>query len=101
VAPEEFRTAWFVESLLTELAILLVVRTHRPLLKSRPSAGVLWSTVAVAVAAIALPYAPLLDATFGFVPLPPALMGMLLAITFAYVIANEWAKRHFQRRFGL
>jgi len=101
VAPAEFRTAWFVESLLTELAILLVVRTHRPFVSSRPSAGVLWSTVAVAAAAIAAPYTPLLDATFGFVPLPPALMGMLLAITLAYVIANEWAKRHFQRRFGL
>jgi Mg2+-importing ATPase len=101
VAPEEFRTAWFVESLLTELAILLVVRTHRPLIASRPSAGVLWSTVAVAAAAIALPYTAGLAATFGFVPLPPSLMIMLLAITLGYVVANEWAKRHFRRRFGL
>ena len=101
VAPEEFRTAWFVESLLTELAILLVVRTHRPLLKSRPSAAVLWSSVAVAVAAIALPYLPVIAPTFNFVPLPPSLMAMLLAITLAYVLANEWAKHRFRRRFGL
>jgi Mg2+-importing ATPase len=101
VAPEEFRTAWFVESLLTELAILLVVRTHRPLLKSRPSAAVLWSSIAVAVAAIALPYLPVIAPTFNFVPLPPSLMAMLLAITLAYVLANEWAKHRFRRRFGL
>ena len=101
VAPEEFRTAWFVESLLTELAILLVMRTQRPLTRSSPSAGVLWSTCAVAAAAIALPYTPVLAATFGFVPLPPYLMAMLLAITLGYVIANEWAKRRFRQRFGL
>jgi Mg2+-importing ATPase len=100
VAPAQFRTAWFVESLLTELAILLVVRTHRPLVASRPSAGVLWSTVAVAAAAVALPYLPGLAATFDFVPLPASLMAMLLAITLAYVLANEWAKRRFQQRFG-
>jgi Mg2+-importing ATPase len=101
VAPEEFRTAWFVESLLTELAILLVVRTHRPLLKSRPSTAVLWSSVAVAAAAIALPYLPVVAPTFNFVPLSPSLMAMLLAITLAYVLANEWARHRFRRRFGL
>jgi Mg2+-importing ATPase len=101
VATEEFRTAWFVESLLTELVILLVVRTHRPLCSSRPSAGVLWSTVAVAVAAVGAPYVPGFASTFGFVPLPPSLLAMLLAITGAYVLANEWAKHRFRRRFGL
>jgi Mg2+-importing ATPase len=101
VAPEEFRTAWFVESLLTELAILLVVRTHRPLLESRPSAGVLWTSVAVAAAAVALPYLPVVARTFDFVPLSPSLMATLLAITLGYVLVNEWAKHRFRRRFGL
>ncbi|HSB55180.1 MAG TPA: magnesium-translocating P-type ATPase, partial [Gemmatimonadales bacterium] len=32
----EFRTAWFIESLLTELVIALVVRTRRPFYRSRP-----------------------------------------------------------------
>jgi Mg2+-importing ATPase len=101
VAPEEFRTAWFVESLLTELAILLVVRTHRTLLRSRPGAGLLWSSVAVAAAAVALPYLPVLATTLGFVPLPASLMALLLAITLGYVVANEWAKRILRRRVGL
>ena len=32
-----FQTAWFVESVLTQLAIVLVVRTHKRLWRSRPS----------------------------------------------------------------
>ncbi|MDD5324978.1 MAG: hypothetical protein PHR71_06700 [Polaromonas sp.] len=35
-APEEFRTGWFIESLLTELVMVLVVRTRRRLYCSRP-----------------------------------------------------------------
>jgi Mg2+-importing ATPase len=101
VAPAEFRTAWFVESLLTELAILLVVRTQRPLARSRPSAAVLWSSVAVAAAAVTLPYLPVVADMFSFVPLPPYLMALLLAITIGYVAANEWAKKRFQQRFGM
>ena len=34
--PELFRTGWFVESLLTELVIAVVVRTRRPFFRSRP-----------------------------------------------------------------
>lgn len=40
--PEQFRTAWFLESLLTELVIALVVRTRRPFYQSRPG-KLLWS----------------------------------------------------------
>ena len=43
-APELFRTGWFVESLLTELVIALVVRTRRPFFRSRPGHVLLWST---------------------------------------------------------
>jgi Mg2+-importing ATPase len=100
-APDEFRTAWFVESLLTELAILLVVRTHGPLLASRPSTGVLVSSIAVGALALGLPYLPGLASGFGFVPLPAGLLAVLVAITLAYVVANELAKRQFQRRIGL
>ncbi|MGE5339445.1 MAG: magnesium-translocating P-type ATPase [Gemmatimonadota bacterium] len=97
---DEFRTAWFVESLLTELAILLVVRTQRPLIVSEPSRPLLWATVGVAATALALPYLPVVAATFGFVPLPALLVTTLIAITLAYLIANEIAKRAFHRRFG-
>ena len=40
--PETFRTAWFVVSLLTELAALLVLRTSRAFWRSAPSALLVW-----------------------------------------------------------
>src|SRR5215468_9510248 len=49
--PELFRTGWWVESLLTELVIALVVRTRRPFYRSRPGTFLLVSTVAIAVVA--------------------------------------------------
>src|SRR5678809_1166825 len=45
--PELFRTGWFVESLLTELVVALVVRTRRPFFRSKPGAVLFWSTLAL------------------------------------------------------
>jgi P-type Mg2+ transporter len=95
-APIEFRTAWFVESLLTELVIALVVRTRRPFFRSRPGRFLLWSTVATVVVTFALPYSPL-AAPLGFVPLPPVLVALIVAITVGYVVAAESLKRTFFR----
>lgn len=97
--PDELRTGWFVESLLTELLILLVIRTARPLWKSRSSRAIGWSTALVCAAAIALPYLPGAD-WFGFVPLPLPALGAVLAITAAYVATTEALKARFFRREG-
>lgn len=94
--PEAFRTGWFVESLLTELVIALVVRTRRPFFRSRPGRVLLASTLAVIVLALAVPYLPLVS-VLGFVPLPGALVGTLVAITLLYVVATELAKHRFHR----
>ncbi|WP_044549325.1 magnesium-translocating P-type ATPase [Mesorhizobium japonicum] len=89
-----FQTAWFVESLLTELAIVLIVRTHRAFWASRPSPLLAWLTLAVGIVAIMIPYLPF-AAWFGFVPLPlPVLVG-LVAITALYLLASEATKRWF------
>ncbi|MFO0714254.1 MAG: magnesium-translocating P-type ATPase [Sandaracinus sp.] len=95
----EFRTGWFVESILTELAVALVVRTRRAAWKSRPAAGLLWSSVAVAVISIVLPYTPL-AAVFALVPPPPAMVLMIATITAAYVFAAERWKRIFFGRMA-
>ncbi|MFN7918811.1 MAG: magnesium-translocating P-type ATPase [Bryobacteraceae bacterium] len=94
--PEVFRTAWFVESLLTELVIALVVRTRVPFYRSRPGSALLVSTIAVTAVALSIPYLP--DASvFGFVRLPAEVMALILAITSAYVVAVEALKRSFYR----
>lgn len=89
-----FQTAWFVESLLTELAIVLIVRTHRAFWASHPSPLLAWLTLAVGVVAIMIPYLPF-AAWFGFVPLPLPVLAGLVAITALYLLASEATKRWF------
>ncbi|HEY7059816.1 MAG TPA: magnesium-translocating P-type ATPase [Vicinamibacterales bacterium] len=96
-APEVFRTSWFVESLLTELVVALVMRTRRPFFRSRPGTVLLTSTAVLVPVAFAIPYLPF-AAVFGFVPLPPALLMVIGAITLLYVAATEVLKQRFYRR---
>jgi Mg2+-importing ATPase len=95
--PELFRTGWFVESLLTELLVALVVRTRRPFWRSRPGSLLLWSTLAVIALAFAIPYLPY-SHLLGFVPLPAGIVLTLVAVALLYVAATEWLKTGFYRR---
>jgi P-type Mg2+ transporter len=95
----EFRTGWFVQSLLTELVIALVVRTRRPFYRSRPGGLLLVSTVILALVALAMPYLPHVD-VLGFTPIPLPLLLGLVAVTVLYVWAAEATKAWFYRRRG-
>lgn len=94
--PELFRTAWFVESLLTELVIALVVRTRRRFFRSRPGALLLGSTLLLIPFSFALPWLPFAG-LLGFVPLPAAMLPVLAGITALYVAAAEATKSWFYR----
>jgi Mg2+-importing ATPase len=94
----EFRTAWFVESLLTELAVALVVRTRLPFYRSRPGRFLLYSTVVVAGLALVISYLPGSE-YLGFVPLPLSLLGLVVGIAVAYVVAVEVTKRYFYAHY--
>jgi Mg2+-importing ATPase len=95
--PELFRTGWFVESLLTELVVALVVRTRRPVLRSKPGRVLLWTTVLMIPVAFAIPYLPYAG-HMGFVHPPASLVATLAGITVLYVLAVELGKRWFYRR---
>jgi Mg2+-importing ATPase len=94
----EFRTGWFVLSLLTELVIALVVRTRRPFYRSRPGRLLSVSTGALVVIALAIPFLPHVE-VLGFEPLPPGLLLALVGITGGYVVGAEALKRWFYRRY--
>ena len=87
-----FQTAWFTISLLTELAVVLVLRTRRSVLRSRPGPLLLWSTLAVLALAFAIPVTGPLAGAFGFVPLPQSMLIAILAILAGYVLATETVK---------
>ncbi|MBP9951810.1 MAG: HAD-IC family P-type ATPase, partial [Cypionkella sp.] len=92
-----FQTSWFLISLLTELGVVLVLRTHRPAFRSRPSRLLLWSTLAVLVLTFSIPYLGALSAVFGFVPLMGGQLVGIVLILVGYLAATELAKAWFFR----
>ncbi len=96
---DEFRTGWFIESLLTELAVALVVRTRQSFFRSRPGRWLWVSTLVVTVLTILIPYLPF-NRYLGFVPLPAPLLFLVLGITLLYVLTAEVTKHIFYARFS-
>jgi len=97
-AEGQFQTGWFVESLLSELVIALVVRTRRPFFRSKPG-KLLWViTLIVGLVALTIPYLPFGN-VLGFTPLPAWLLASLVGITVFYIIAAEVIKKFFFSRF--
>ncbi|HUO91180.1 MAG TPA: magnesium-translocating P-type ATPase [Rhizomicrobium sp.] len=93
-----FQTAWFVVSLLTEIVAVLILRTRRPFLASRPSQLLVALAAAVAVLSLASPFVPLLQRYFDFVALPADLVVGTCVIVIAYVATIELLKRALFRR---
>ncbi|MBL9036715.1 MAG: magnesium-translocating P-type ATPase [Rhodospirillaceae bacterium] len=92
-----FQTIWFVISLLTELAVVLILRTQMPAWRSRPSRLLTWMTVATAIAAFAFPFLGELAKLFSFEPLSATQLAAIVAIVGGYLMATEAAKRWFYR----
>ena len=93
---DQFRTGWFLESVMSEILVLLVIRTRRPFFRSPIGRGLLIGSIAVAAASLALPYVAL-GRSFGLVPVSASVLLVLSAITVMYVIASEITKRAFYR----
>jgi Mg2+-importing ATPase len=95
-----FQTTWFVVSLLTELGVVLVLRTRGAAWRSQPSSLLLWTTAAATVFGLAVPFFGAPSRLFGFVPLSSFEMGTAVAIVVAYLAATEGVKRWFFRAPG-
>jgi Mg2+-importing ATPase len=91
----QFRSVWFLVSLWTEICILLVMRTHRPFFRSRPSTALVVTSLATIAAALVPLYVPAIARMFDFVPLGAPLLAMSAGITAAYVAVSELAKYRF------
>jgi P-type Mg2+ transporter len=92
----QFQTGWFVESLLSEILVFLVIRTRRVFYRSRPSRPLFAASLGVAALALAMPYLPGVG-LLGMGPLPPRVLAGLLGVTVLMVIVSEAAKRLFFR----
>jgi Mg2+-importing ATPase len=92
-----FQTTWFVISLLTELAVVLVLRTRWPAIRSRPSRLLLWTTVVVSVVPLSIPFLDPLASAFGFVPLSGPQLLVVVLVLAGYIATTEATKAWFYR----
>lgn len=94
--PVQFRTGWFLESVLSASLTVLVVRTRRPFFKSRPGKWLLILTLFVGAFTLAIPQTPI-AAVFKFQPVSGTVLLYLGAIVLLYVMVAERVKRQFYR----
>jgi len=91
-----FQTGWFTESVISAVAIVLVVRTRRTFFRSLPGRGLLSASLAVIVTVCLIPFTPL-SAWFNFTHVPWAIYGWTTLLIAAYMIAAELVKQWFYR----
>ena len=96
---QQFRTGWFIESIVSAALIVLVVRTRRPFFRSRPSKLLALATLGVVIITVLIPHLPF-AAVLGFGIMPAHFYPILALIILAYVISAELAKHVFYRKTG-
>lgn len=93
-----FQTGWFVESLLTQMLIIHVIRTNRvPFLESRASWPLLLTTAAVMLFGAWLPSSSLGE-SLGFTPLPFLYWPLVGLTLVAYVTLTQAVKHWLLKR---
>ncbi|MFH1148364.1 MAG: magnesium-translocating P-type ATPase [Pseudomonadota bacterium] len=94
---DQFRTGWFLESVVSASLIVLVIRSRRPFFKSRPGKHLVMATLLIVVATLILPFTPLGE-IFGFGRLPISFFLIIAMIVASYIITAEVAKTVFYRK---
>jgi Mg2+-importing ATPase len=97
---DQFRTAWFLESVVSASLIVLVIRTRKPFFKSRPSKYLFMATLLVVIVTVILPFTPLSE-VFGFSRLAFSYLLFITIIVIGYIATGEIAKMIFYRRVKL
>ncbi|WAC08551.1 MAG: magnesium-translocating P-type ATPase [Thermodesulfobacteriota bacterium] len=94
---DQFRTGWFLESVISASLIVLVIRSRKPFFKSKPGKYLFIATLSIIVVTLILPFIPLAE-VFGFSPLPMSFFLLIGIIVFFYIITAEMAKRVFYKK---
>ncbi len=93
----QFRTGWFLESVISASLIVLVIRSRKPFFKSRPAKYLLVATLLTVIATMILPFTPLGE-IFGFTRLPISFLLLLGVIVILYIVTAEMAKTIFYKK---
>lgn len=93
-----FQTGWFIESVMTELLILFIIRTHQNFFKSNPSKPLILLTVISVLVTLAVPYLPFAS-DMGFVHLSLLNLSVMLGIVLLYILTADWLKVWFFKKY--
>jgi Mg2+-importing ATPase len=94
---EQFRTGWFIESVISASMIVLVIRSRKPFFKSKPGKYLLTATIIIVVLTFCFPLTPF-AAPFGFKPLPIKIILIIGALIGLYIFTAETIKKIFYRK---
>jgi Mg2+-importing ATPase len=92
----QFRTGWFIESVVSASLIVLVIRTRKSFYKSAPGKYLALATFFIVVITMFLPYTPLAG-LLGFQPLPIWVLLVIAAIVAFYIATAEMGKKLFYK----
>lgn len=95
--PAQFRTGWFLESVISATLIVLVIRTRKPFYRSKPGKYLLIATICIIIFTMLLPLSPFLG-LFGFEHLPFKFILILVLITIFYIFTAELVKKIFYKK---
>jgi len=82
--PEVFRTAWFIESMATQILVIFVIRSRFGPFASAPHPALVASSLGALAVAVALPFTPA-GAWLQFAPVPAGLMATIAVIVAVYL----------------
>ena len=94
---DQFRTGWFIESVVSASLIVLVIRSRRPFFSSRPGKYLSIATLLIVALTLLAPISPLAG-MLEFQPLPFTFLVILAGIVLVYIASAELVKRLFYAR---
>ncbi|MES2095973.1 MAG: magnesium-translocating P-type ATPase [Pseudomonadota bacterium] len=92
VSPAEFRTAWFLESMATQILVIFIIRTNGRPWRDRPRPMLVATSLGALLVAMVLPFTPV-ALWFGFVAPPISVTAALGLVVIAYLFLAELLKR--------
>lgn len=97
---EVFRSAWFLESAISEIVITFSLRTTLPFFKSKPGKALFFMSVSAIILLFVMVYSPLAG-FFEFVQLNAQMLAFVILVVVTYFTASELLKRSLFKKINL
>ncbi|WP_299239892.1 magnesium-translocating P-type ATPase [Sulfurihydrogenibium sp.] len=97
---ELFRSAWFLEGLSTQVAVLLVLRTRKIFLKSKPSNFLILTVSLIFISGFIIPFTPI-GKLLELQPLTLSLYLFVIIVIILYILTVEIGKKFFYKKYDL